>query len=52
MTKTLKDNDKVEISGFGSFTFKNDRSYISRNPKPGESIGVKRKRLPAFKVGI
>ena len=52
MTKTLKDNDKVEIRRFGSFTVKNYRSYIGRNPKPRESIGVKRKRLPAFKVGI
>ena len=51
MTKALKDNDKIEIRGFGSFTVKEYKSYTGRNPKTGETIEVKSKRLPFFKVG-
>ena len=51
MTKALKGNDKIEIRGFGSFTVKEYKSYTGRNPKTGETIEVKSKRLPFFKVG-
>jgi len=51
MTKALKGNDKIEIRGFGSFTVKEYKSYTGRNPKTGETIKVKSKRLPFFKVG-
>lgn len=51
MTRALKENDKIEIRGFGSFTVKEYRSYTGRNPKTGETIEVKSKRLPFFKVG-
>jgi integration host factor subunit beta len=51
MTKALKGNDKIEIRGFGSFTVKEYESYTGRNPKTGETIQVKSKRLPFFKVG-
>jgi integration host factor subunit beta len=43
--------DRVEIRGFGSFKVKAYRSYQGRNPKTGETIKVKDKRLPFFKVG-
>ena len=51
MIKALKNDDKIEIRGFGSFTVKGYRSYTGRNPKTGETIEVKSKRLPFFKVG-
>jgi len=51
MTKARKGNDKIEIRGFESFTDKEYRSYTGRNPKTGETIEVKSKRLPFFKVG-
>lgn len=51
MTRALKGNDKIEIRGFGSFTVKEYKSYTGRNPKTGETIEVKSKRLPFFKVG-
>ena len=51
MTKALKGNDKIEIRGFGSFTVKEYKSYTGRNPKTGETIEVKSKKLPFFKVG-
>lgn len=43
--------DRIEIRGFGSFVINEYRSYTGRNPKTGESIDVKPKKLPFFKVG-
>ena len=47
----LSKEDRVEIRGFGSFKVKSYRSYQGRNPKTGETIQVKDKKLPFFKVG-
>ena len=47
----LGKEDRVEIRGFGSFKVKAYRSYQGRNPKTGEMIQVKDKKLPFFKVG-
>jgi len=43
--------ERVEIRGFGSFTIRHYKSYKGRNPKTGEVVEVKPKRLPYFKVG-
>ena len=51
MTKALVTNEKIEIRGFGSFNIKEYKPYLGRNPKTGETIEVKEKRLPFFKVG-
>lgn len=51
MTSALKNDDKIEIRGFGSFVVKKYKAYKGRNPKTGESIEVKEKKLPFFKVG-
>jgi integration host factor subunit beta len=51
MERALADNGRVEIRGFGSFKVKSYRSYQGRNPKTGDGILVKRKKLPFFKVG-
>lgn len=48
---TLSKENRVEIRGFGSFKVKSYRSYTGRNPKTGEIIRVKDKKLPFFKVG-
>ena len=49
--KALAEGDKVELRGFGSFTVKNYKPYIGRNPKTGVQINVPSKKLPFFKVG-
>ncbi len=49
--ETLSKGDRVEIRGFGSFTLKNYKPYIGRNPKTGVQINVPSKKLPFFKVG-
>lgn len=51
MTKALASGDRIEIRGFGSFVVKDYKPYVGRNPKTGEAINVKPKRLPFFKVG-
>lgn len=51
MADTLSDGGRIEIRGFGSFVVKDYKSYMGRNPKTGEIIKVRPKRLPFFKVG-
>ena len=51
MEKALIKGDRVEIRGFGSFKVKFYDGYRGRNPKTGEIIEVKPKKLPFFKVG-
>ena len=49
--KSLLDGDRVEIRGFGSFKIKEYAGYTGRNPKTGESVTVKPKRMPFFRAG-
>ena len=51
MAGALAQGDRAEIRGFGAFTVKEYRAYEGRNPKTGETIAVKPKKLPFFKVG-
>ena len=51
ITEALASNERVEIRGFGSFTVKQYKPYIGRNPKSGVQIKVSSKKLPFFKVG-
>ena len=51
IVRSLRTGDKIEIRGFGSFVVKDYKAYQGRNPKTGQVIEVKPKRLPFFKVG-
>ncbi|NCP04328.1 MAG: integration host factor subunit beta [Deltaproteobacteria bacterium] len=51
MATALVDSGRIEIRGFGSFMVKDYKSYTGRNPKTGQIIQVKPKKLPFFKVG-
>ena len=51
MADALKNGDSIEIRGFGSFAIREYNSYTGRNPKTGEKITVKPKKLPFFKPG-
>jgi len=51
MASIMLSGDRIEIRGFGSFVINEYKSYTGRNPKTGESIDVKPKKLPFFKVG-
>ena len=45
----LRENDKIEIRGFGSFRTRQRRGRIGRNPKTGEKVDVPPKKIPYFK---
>jgi integration host factor subunit beta len=49
--EALRQGDRVEIRGFGSFKLKDYGGYIGRNPKTGEVVEVEPKRLPFFRSG-
>ena len=51
MKNALAKNDRVEIRGLCSFFIKKYKSYIGRNPKSGEKVQIKAKKLPFFKCG-
>ncbi len=51
IVNTLKKGGRVELRGFGSFKVKKYKGYKGRNPKTGEPIKVKAKKLPFFKCG-
>lgn len=51
MTAAMKAGDRIEIRGFGSFKVKHYKPYVGRNPKTGEKVEVRQKKLPFFKVG-
>jgi integration host factor subunit beta len=51
MVESLKRGDGIEIRGFGSFTIREYKAYEGRNPRTGETVQVKPKRLAFFKVG-
>jgi len=50
-TNELKNGGRIEIRGFGSFTVREYGAYDGRNPRTGNDVAVKPKRLPFFKVG-
>ncbi len=51
MSNSLTDGDRVEIRGLCSFYIKKYKAYTGRNPKTGEQVKIKPKKLPFFKCG-
>jgi len=49
LSNALTNNERVEIRGFRTFKVKNYDGYTGHNPKTGEPIKVKPKKLPFFK---
>ena len=47
----LAQGDRVEIRGLCSFFVKKYKAYTGRNPKTGEKVKIKPKKLPFFKAG-
>lgn len=50
ISDALVQGNRVEIRGFGSLKIKAYQGYQGRNPKTGESILVKPKKAPFFKI--
>jgi integration host factor subunit beta len=51
MAEAMARGERVEIRGLCSFFVKNYKSFNGRNPKTGEKMTIKPKRLPFFKSG-
>ena len=51
ITAALKEGDKVQLVGFGSFEVKKRAERIGRNPKTKESIQIPASVVPVFKAG-
>ena len=51
ITAALKEGDKVQLVGFGSFEVKKRAARIGRNPKTKESIEIPASVAPVFKAG-
>lgn len=49
--ESLRDGEKVELRGFGSFRLRDRASRQGRNPKTGEKVYVPAKKVPYFKPG-
>ena len=48
---SLKKGKKVSLIGFGSFVVRHRKARKGRNPKTGETIMIKARRVPAFSAG-
>ncbi len=49
VVRALRNGDKIEIRGFGSFRTRQRQPRIGRNPKTGARVEVPSKRIPYFK---
>lgn len=48
---TLKKGQRVQLVGFGSFSVKQRKARQGRNPKTGEAVQIKARRVTKFTAG-
>lgn len=48
---SLKKGSKVALIGFGSFQVKTRKARTGRNPRTGETIQIKARKVPTFTAG-
>jgi DNA-binding protein HU-beta len=51
IAKTLKGGGKVTLVGFGTFSVSKRAARNGRNPKTGETIKIKARKVVRFKAG-
>ncbi len=51
VAEALKDGDKVQLIGFGTFEISERKARTGRNPRTGESMKIKASKAPKFKPG-
>lgn len=51
MSTALKEKERIEIRGFGSFECKHQEAHKARNPKTGETVEAPAKYRIHFKPG-
>jgi DNA-binding protein HU-beta len=51
IAKGLKKDRSVSLVGFGTFSVKNRKARMGRNPKTGEPIQIRASRTVGFRAG-
>ncbi|MBI4212479.1 MAG: HU family DNA-binding protein [Deltaproteobacteria bacterium] len=51
IAKCLRKNDKITLTGFGTFYPSKRKARTGRNPQTGAVINIKARRVPRFKPG-
>lgn len=49
--ESLKNDDKVQLVGFGTFEVRQRKARTGRNPQTGQEIKIAATKVPAFKAG-
>ena len=50
-TDALKNGEKIQLVGFGTFEAKQRGARSGRNPRTGETLNIAAAKLPSFKAG-
>ena len=51
VAKCLKKQDKITLTGFGTFLVAKRKARMGRNPQTGATINIKASKVPKFKPG-
>lgn len=51
ITKAISSGNRVELRGFGAFSYKKREARLGRNPRTGSAVKVEQKHVPFFKTG-
>lgn len=51
VTRALKKNDRIALTGFGTFSVSKRRARKGRNPQTGAEINIRACSVPKFKAG-
>lgn len=51
VSENLKNNERIALVGFGSFSILDRKTRIGRNPQTGKEITIKAKKVVKFKPG-
>ncbi len=51
VTRALRQGQKVQIAGFGTFEVRSRSAREGRNPQTGQTIMIPARKTPAFKAG-
>ena len=51
IAESLKDGEKIQVVGFGSFEVRERAERTGRNPQTGKEMKIAAKKAPVFKAG-
>ncbi|MCX7835336.1 MAG: integration host factor subunit beta [bacterium] len=50
--EAIANGNEVELRGLGTFTLREKKARIGKNPRTGETIHVPEKKVPAFRISL